>query len=641
MVQILNTSSRPRSVGAQTILIFGSVLPVYFLFVNVALAQNNSAPSSGRKTPSESAPSMVDEADTDEVLSRLMQYEQRILKFEKKEAPSPFVPEGDAISRDRGGEGTGEIFHDKADKATATASLKDLSRENGELEQRIAVLESALKNSEELVRELKKVRPSASELGVLETQVKDRDREITRLKDNVAELERASKQPRLREEEAVASVAQITDANRVLKIENSKLLDQLAKFKQQIIDLTERVDTAGVREEQLKKQIALAKEDSAQAEEGMKKVQRSVEVAKALEQEKVKLQSTVVELKTELDSAKKDLEKRKISEATLSALKKESDDAKVKITELEEQAKGKASIQAKLDKAGLETQELTKQRELLVKERDDLLGGTNQLRQELAKLRDEHAVAQTKFDGFQSELKSKDEEVAEANRQLSKAIQESKECTIELAKAQDKATRITEVENALIKAKNDLLLKETEIRMLSGGNSRASGGTLDSPSILPEPSAANSAISSKPSMRDLAARITPIDKVAGPDTSGADVLVVEVIAKKVNLRSGPGNEHAPLMQVQAGTQLTVESKEGDWYRVLTPTGSRAYIRTDVVRQPGSAPVKPVARKLVEEDESADLEPFKLNDSKPKTRDEDEETQAFESLKAAIKKGSQP
>ena len=56
--------------------------------------------------------------------------------------------------------------------------------------------------------------------------------------------------------------------------------------------------------------------------------------------------------------------------------------------------------------------------------------------------------------------------------------------------------------------------------------------------------------------------------------------------QKAFLRAGPGEEHSPLMEVQGGTRLTVEARVGEWYRVISPTGTRAFIRGDVVQIPG-------------------------------------------------------
>ncbi|MCO6432489.1 MAG: SH3 domain-containing protein [Deltaproteobacteria bacterium] len=62
----------------------------------------------------------------------------------------------------------------------------------------------------------------------------------------------------------------------------------------------------------------------------------------------------------------------------------------------------------------------------------------------------------------------------------------------------------------------------------------------------------------------------------------SDAQIATVIADKVHLRTGPGKENSPLMAVTKGTRLTVETRSGDWYRVMAPTGRRAWVSADVV-----------------------------------------------------------
>jgi SH3-like domain-containing protein len=62
----------------------------------------------------------------------------------------------------------------------------------------------------------------------------------------------------------------------------------------------------------------------------------------------------------------------------------------------------------------------------------------------------------------------------------------------------------------------------------------------------------------------------------------SDLRIVKVTVHKANLRAGPGFEHSPLMIVSKDSRLVVESKQGDWYRIITPTGSRAWIYSDIV-----------------------------------------------------------
>ncbi len=65
-------------------------------------------------------------------------------------------------------------------------------------------------------------------------------------------------------------------------------------------------------------------------------------------------------------------------------------------------------------------------------------------------------------------------------------------------------------------------------------------------------------------------------------TLSVETLAVRVIGEKVNLRLKPGKEHSPIQQVARGTELIVESKTGEWYRIITPTGRRAYVKSDLV-----------------------------------------------------------
>ena len=67
-----------------------------------------------------------------------------------------------------------------------------------------------------------------------------------------------------------------------------------------------------------------------------------------------------------------------------------------------------------------------------------------------------------------------------------------------------------------------------------------------------------------------------------PSPTSSDELIVKVRASKVNIRSGAGTNHSPIMTVARNTRLTVESEVGDWFRVYTPNASRGYILKDLV-----------------------------------------------------------
>jgi len=62
---------------------------------------------------------------------------------------------------------------------------------------------------------------------------------------------------------------------------------------------------------------------------------------------------------------------------------------------------------------------------------------------------------------------------------------------------------------------------------------------------------------------------------------GNDLPLAKVSAQRLNLRAGPGTNHAPIMTVSLGTILVVEdTSQGIWVRVVAPNGARAYAQKD-------------------------------------------------------------
>jgi len=132
--------------------------------------------------------------------------------------------------------------------------------------------------------------------------------------------------------------------------------------------------------------------------------------------------------------------------------------------------------------------------------------------------------------------------------------------------------------NSLLKelddTRNRLMIAETQVERLSS--------IIDSKSRDPQAQAnrsntGNAAIVQKkpvsPSSENAALhRERPAD----------DMQVATVTADKVLLRTGPGKENSPLMAVTKGTRLAVETRNGDWYRVIAPSGVRAWVSGDVV-----------------------------------------------------------
>ena len=152
---------------------------------------------------------------------------------------------------------------------------------------------------------------------------------------------------------------------------------------------------------------------------------------------------------------------------------------------------------------------------------------------------------------------------------------------------------------ALDDARRRLMLAETEIERLSsiiedrrsGRFGVASGGSANSNVVAPVRSqrAPQMVSGQQPIVRSAQQRTgqaapnaRAVSAARMPANTSGDLAVVTVTAPKANLRSGPGLNHSPLMTVSSGTRLVVERRDGDWYRVVTPNGSRAWVVGSVV-----------------------------------------------------------
>ncbi len=70
-----------------------------------------------------------------------------------------------------------------------------------------------------------------------------------------------------------------------------------------------------------------------------------------------------------------------------------------------------------------------------------------------------------------------------------------------------------------------------------------------------------------------------------------DMPIATVTAEKAQLRTGPGMNNSPLMTVAKGTRLAIETRSGEWYRVIAPSGARAWVSADVIDFGGGAKIK--------------------------------------------------
>jgi len=144
--------------------------------------------------------------------------------------------------------------------------------------------------------------------------------------------------------------------------------------------------------------------------------------------------------------------------------------------------------------------------------------------------------------------------------------------SMELAdKLREREERISQLQRELDEARQRLIVAETEKERLAKQLETRNLSSLGAYATQAQPK-----------------RVTEVQLPPGAGKTHApaveaDLPVVTVVADKAALRTGPGPDNSPLMDVTKGTTLTVETRSGNWYRVNTPTGTRAWISADVVR----------------------------------------------------------
>lgn len=158
-------------------------------------------------------------------------------------------------------------------------------------------------------------------------------------------------------------------------------------------------------------------------------------------------------------------------------------------------------------------------------------------------------------------------------------VERERDSALDTVKIQkDEIVRVKK-ENAEVRRR--LVLAETEIERLAHEAQTKSEARIKEKMNLD--------ISNRASRGDEDIAAEPTREVIKPaqarkdlSTKNNDVAIATVMVDKIYLRSGPGKDNSPVMTVAKGVRLTVETKKGDWLRVVTPTGSRAWVSAEVV-----------------------------------------------------------
>jgi hypothetical protein len=167
-------------------------------------------------------------------------------------------------------------------------------------------------------------------------------------------------------------------------------------------------------------------------------------------------------------------------------------------------------------------------------------------------------------------LESRNLSMASQLQNQSSSLEELKQSRVSLQNKINMAdARVRQLIAQLEDAQNRLMIAETEVERLSHALEQKHGTRL------------------LPIRQNLAAAAAPQrttdDPFFGQEKVSNDMSVATVVSDKANLRAGPGLNNSPIMSISRGTRLAIETRQGDWYRVVAPTGVRAWVSADVIQ----------------------------------------------------------
>lgn len=344
----------------------------------------------------------------------------------------------------------------------------------------------------------------------------------------------------------------------------AKLDEQSRSFESRAMDLKSRLDIQESENVKLSHQIQNAENHSVDAQ---------------------KLSSKIKDLESKLEQ----------SQTALAEEKKRGDDSKVLKSDfnkrIAEEQKIRKSIEEQLelavkkrDEQGRDNDKLRrvvgdfeKRVKLIEEQRMSVSEDKEQvLLKQLASIRKELTVATGALEELKKKQKNNSSEAASAQtradelqKQLEARQRENDELAVKLATAERINEKSRGLQQELLESRNELMLAQEQVRTLMSTSKSASpeyqSRNLQQSDVIEPPK----------SQRPVA---TP---PAVPSNPASDYLTVEVTAQKAALRAGAGEENSIVMEIQQGSRLMVETREGDWYRVITPKGQRAYLRADL------------------------------------------------------------
>ncbi len=220
------------------------------------------------------------------------------------------------------------------------------------------------------------------------------------------------------------------------------------------------------------------------------------------------------------------------------------------------------SLQKRVTDAELVQKRLEEQLESMIKSRGEIQRENAELKRVLGVERRAHLA-------LESQSQKTSTELTEVKRSLDNLQSISK--------------KTLELERALVQARNELALAREQVHVLQTTGAASSGTSGRTRIAAPTPAPVRTREAPRyPIEQEVPNPEVPEQEVRGeepPPLNFSDFATVEVITP-TSLQEGPGDEYSSLGRAEARSRFMSDLRQGDWYRVITPNGSRAFIRKE-------------------------------------------------------------
>lgn len=356
-------------------------------------------------------------------------------------------------------------------------------------------------------------------------------------------------------------------------LKEKKLLTDLTFERKRVSNLEKENDLTKAKYEALKKALTSIKEKNSKLEIGP--INESDELKESLEIEKTKSSQLISKLKVVLKRVNSlELDYKKKVELYEDKISKKQDTYQDLVIE-------KDLVNKKLESSSDKIVLLEKKYEALKKALEDTSNQAKDYSEKNEALNSNLASLESEVTSSKKEINELESVASELSRlkiEHSSTTSGMSECLENSETLNKEILSLKELEKEYISLKNESMLKNTETKFLSKKDSNIKKtDSGESQRYLETKEAFEKA------QKDLQGytRTEDTSVRSGVETSSQE-RVLTVTGSKVNLRNGPGLKHSPMMQISKGAKLTIEAREGEWYRVYSPTGSRAYVHQDVV-----------------------------------------------------------